>query len=235
LSLEGELDLDWKATVVSGFGSGRTAPVQSVTLSPSEDTVYVGGFFGSIDDTDTAKTPFGRNISMLSLNTSDGAARSERFAADVGNDRRVLGVRDIVVTDKYVIIGWGGPNALTFHNLDGTLLHQYAAESDIQRLVVEGNHLYVGHHGEFLGPRDNPIPLEAVVSLEPKVFIPYKFHSIRLDDPNFPVDQTWRISGTFGVWGIAVAEDSIWISGQISLAGSDERAVDGLAKFRALD
>ena len=234
LSLDGELDNSWTPRAVSGFGTGRTAPVQSVTVSASGEAVYVGGFYSEIDDTDTAKTVHNRHISMLVLNASDASVRPERFIIDVGNDTRVLGVRDIVVTDEFVIIGWGGPNFLSFHTLDGDLLHQYVAESDVQRLVVAGNHLYVGHHGEFFGPRTNPIPVEAVVSIDPKVFIPFKFHSFRLDDPNFPVEQIWRIDGTFGVWGISVADDYLWISGQISLAGSNERVVDGLVRFSAI-
>ena len=233
LTLDGQLDPVWSPTVQSGFSTGRTSPVQSVTLSPSQDVVYVGGFFNRIDSTVTAQTPFGKSIGMFALSTSDGSVLPERFSADVGSDDRVLGVRDIFVTPSLVIIGWGGPNALTFHSHDGTRLQQYAAESDIQKLDVLGNYLFVGHHGEFLGPRNAPIPVEAVVSLDPKVFIPFKLHSIRLDDPSFPVEQFWRINGTFGVFGIAVTEDSLWISGQLSLVGRNERPTDGLARFSA--
>jgi len=50
---------------------------------------------------------------------------------------------------------------------------------------------------------------------------------------DFPLDQAWRVDGFFGVWGISVAEDSIWITGQMSLAGSNARPVNGLARFPA--
>ncbi len=235
LNLSGVLDSSWHPRVLSGFSTGRTTPVQAITLSPDEDVVYVGGFYSRIENTDAYKTPHGAFISMLALNASDGSVRSEKFSADVGNDARLLGVRDIAVTENYVIIAWGGPNFLSFHTSNGDRLHQYQAESDMQRLEIMGNRLFVGHHGEFIGSRTNPIPVEAVVSIVPKVFIPYKLHSFRIDDTNFPVEQTWRINGTFGVWGIAPFEDSLWISGQISVAGSTEHQVDGLAKFPILD
>lgn len=233
LSLTGQLDANWSPRVFSGFSTGRTSPIQAVTVSPSFDVIYVGGFFGRINSTKAAKTSLGRDISMFALSASDGSVLPERFSADVGTDDRVLGVRDIYVTPSYVIIGWGGPNALTFHDHDGTRVHQYAAESDIQRLDVLGNYLFVGHHGEFLGPRNDPIPPQAVITLVPKNFVAFKLHSIRLDHPSFPVEQFWRIDGTFGVFGIAVTEESLWISGQLSLVGSNGRRVDGLARFSA--
>jgi len=72
-----------------------------------------------------------------------------------------------------------------------------------------------------------------VITLVPKNFVAFKLHSIRLDHPSFPVEQFWRIDGTFGVFGIAVTEESLWISGQLSLVGSNGRRVDGLARFSA--
>ncbi|MBX2886442.1 MAG: hypothetical protein KTR32_41190, partial [Granulosicoccus sp.] len=65
--------------------------------------------------------------------------------------------------------------------------------------------------------------------------LPFKMHSFRIDDPSFLPEQAWRLNGPFGVWGIAASEDSLWIAGQISLAGSNNRPVDGLVRFPALD
>ena len=235
LSLEGELDPSWSPNVTSGFESGRAAPVQSITVSPAADTVYVGGTFNQIDNTPVGTTVHGAEISMLTLNASDGAVRPERFGPFVGNNMRDLIAHDIAVTEFYVIIAWGGPNFLTFHSLDGTRLQQYRGTGDIQALQVVGDHVFVGHHGEFFGFLPNTIPPEAVVSLDPEIFVQFRLHSFRIDDPAFLPEQAWETTGRFGVWGIAAAEDSIWIAGQISRAGSNDRTVDGLARFPALD
>jgi hypothetical protein len=101
----------------------------------------------------------------------------------------------------------------------------------VQSLQVVGDHVIVGHHGEFFNTLANPNPPEAVVSLDPEVIKPFKIHSFRIDDPSFLPEQAWEITGAFGVWGIAAAADSIWVAGQISKAGSNERAVDGLVRF----
>jgi len=50
----------------------------------------------------------------------------------------------------------------------------------------------------------------------------------------FLPEQAWQITGAFGIWGIAAAEDSIWVAGQISSTGSNGRTMDGLARFPAL-
>ena len=105
----------------------------------------------------------------------------------------------------------------------------------MQDLQVVNNVLFVGHHGEFFGTQADPIPPEAVESIEPRIFIPYKFHSFSLDEPGFPPLQAWKISGAFVVWGIAAAEDSIWITGKMFRAGSNDLSVDGLVRFPALD
>ena len=234
-SLDGVLDDAWRPFVTSGHGAARAAPVQSVTVSPDASTVYVGGNFRYIDGTPVETTPQGLDISILTLNASDGSVRPERFAPFVNNSTKAVVVHDIVVTEFYVIIAWGGPNFLSFHALDGTRLQQYNAKGDVQALQVVGDHVFVGHHGEFFGFLPNTIPPEAVLSLEPEIIESYKFHSFRIDDPTFPPEQAWQITGKFGVWGIAAAEDSVWIAGQISRAGSNGRTVDGLARFPAID
>lgn len=211
--------------------------MQSVSLSPSGDSVYVGGNFTAIDGIDVARSTENTTVSMLVLDADEGAAvRPERFTPIVdrsvtGSDSKPLRARDIAVTENYVIIAWGGPNHLTFHSLDGTRLRQYRGTGDVQALQVMGDLVFVGHHGEFFGDLSNPIPLEAVLSINPEIIVQFKLHSFRLDDPDFQLDQAWEITGPFGVWGIAASEDSIWVSGQLSTAGSDNRAIDGLVRF----
>ncbi len=234
LSLSGQLDTVWRPKVTHGYRNGNAAPVQSLAVSPNEDVVYVGGNFQFIDDTPVLTTIQNGRISMLSVSALDGSVLPERFFPDVGNNSKGLTAHDIVVTDFYVIIAWGGPNYLSFHSLDGSRLLQYAAKGDVQALQVVGDHVFVGHHGEYFGSSLSPIPQEAVVSLEPRVLVPFKLHSFRIDDPSFLPEQAWQISGTFGVWGIAAAEDSIWVAGQMFQAGSNDRPVDGLVRFPAL-
>jgi len=237
LSLNGALDGSWSPNVQGGFNSGREAPVQSVTVSPSGEAVYVGGNFTSIDDTDVPRSTENTTVSMLVLDASAGAAvRPEIFTPIVdrsvtGSDRKRLRARDIAVTDNYVIVAWGGPNHLTFHSLDGTRLRQYRATGDVQALQVMGDFVFVGHHGEFFGDLSNPIPAEAVQSINPEIIVKFKLHSFRIDDPSFLPEQAWEITGPFGVWGIAASEDSVWVSGQLSTAGSNSRAIDGLVRF----
>jgi|GEM_PF-882766 len=235
LSLDAELDLSWSPNVTNGFEAGRSAPVQSVTVSPDEHTVYVGGNFGFIDGTPVGRTPRDKKVSLLSLDASDGAVRPERFSPDTGNNSKAAFVHDIAVTEFYVIVAWGGPNHLTFHSLAGDLLRQHDSKGDVQVLQVVGDHVFVGHHGEFFGSSQDPVPPEAIESLDPRVIVPYKLHSFRIDDGSFENEQAWRISGAFGVWGIAAAEDSIWVAGQMFLAGTNDRSVDGLVRFSAID
>jgi len=235
LSLQGEVDLSWSPNVTTGFESPRAAPVQSIAVSPAGDAVYVGGNFALIDNIPVETTIHGANISILTLNASDGSVRPERFEPFVGNNTRALMVHDIAVTEFYVIIAWGGPNFLTFHSLDGTRLQQYRGTGDVQALQVVGDHVFVGHHGEFFGVLPNTIPPVAIESLDPEIIVQFRLHSFRIDDPAFVPVQAWRTTGRFGVWGIAAAEDSIWIAGQISRAGTNDRTVDGLARFPALD
>jgi len=209
LSLAGQVDPSWSPSVTNGFESGRAAPVQSVTVSPNADVVYIGGNFDFIDGTPVAQTPNDANISMLTVNASDGAVRPERFAPFVGNN--------------------------SFHSLDGARLQNYRGTGDIQALQVVGDRVFVGHHGEFFGFLPNPIPQEAVVSLNPEIIQQFELHSFRLDNGTFPPDQAWPLTGRFGVWGIAASDDSIWVSGQLSRAGTNDIAVDGLVRFPALD
>lgn len=235
LSLGGELDPTWSPSVTNGFAAGRAAPVQSVTVSPSGDTVYVGGNFRFIDDTPVSTTPQNKRISMLTLSALDGTVQPERFIPNVGDNPKGVTAHDIVVTEFYVIIAWGGPNFLSFHSLTGDLLRQYKGKGDVQALQVVGDHVFVGHHGEFFGFLPNPVPQEALESLDPEIILPFKLHSFRIDDPSFLPEQAWTIKGVFGVWGIAASEDSVWLTGQLSRAGSNDRSVDGLVRFPALD
>ena len=233
LSLDGVLDPTWSPNVTNGFSAGRAAPIQSLEISPSGDTVYIGGNFQAVDGTPVDRSPQNARISMLALSALDGSVKPERFTANVGNNSKGLTAHDILATEDYVIIAWGGPNFLTFHALDGARLVQYRNRGDVQALLRVGDHLFVGHHGEFFGTRSNPIPPEAIESVNPDIFIPFKFNSFRLDDPSFQPEQAWEIHGAFGVWGIAVDADSIWVTGQIRMAGSNERNVDGLVRFPA--
>jgi hypothetical protein len=235
LSLDGVLDSSWTPQVTNGFSAGRSAPVQSLTVSPSGDTVYVGGNFEVINSTPVSVTPQNGRISLLAVSALDGTVQPERFSPNVGNNAKGLTAHDIAVTDSYVIVAWGGPNYVSFHALDGTRLKQYRGKGDVQALQVVGDHVFVGHHGEFFDFLPNPIPQEAVVSLDPEIIKPFKLHSFRIDDPSFPPEQAWTLAGPFGVWGIAASEDSIWITGQMSNAGSNERPVDALVRFSALD
>ena len=235
LSLEGELDSSWSPNVTNGFGTGRAAPVQSIAVSPSADKVYIGGTFEAIDNTDVSLSTGGGRISMLVVSALDGTVQPERFSALVDDNQKGLTGHDIAVTDSYVIVAWGGPNFLTFHSLDGTQLQQYRGRGDIQALQVVGDYVFVGHHGEFFNFVSNANPPEAVVSRNPDVFKPFKLHSFRIDDPSFPAAQAWALEGAFGVWDIAAHEDSIWATGDISQAGSNDRPVEGLVKFPALD
>lgn len=237
LSLDGELDGSWRPGVEQGFRSGREAPVQSITVSPSEDVIYVGGNFRFINGTPVPRTRHDTTISLLAVSTSDdGTVRSERFTPIVNEQtQKSVKVRDIAVTENYVIVAWGGPNYLTFHSLDGTRLVQYQGTGDVQALKVVGDLVYVGHHGEFFGSLPNPIPPEAYVSADPEIIRRFRLHSFRIDDPSFLPEDSWEASGLFGVWGIAVSEDSVWLSGQLISAGSNGRLVDGLVRFSALD
>ena len=235
LSLDGELDPSWSPNVTLGLSAGRSAPVQSVAVSPSGDTVYVGGTFQSIDDVPVPRTAQNSRVSMLPLSADDGTVLPERFMPDVGDVVKGVTARDIAATEFYVIVAWGGANHLTFHSTGGDRLRQYNGKGDVQFLQLFGDKVFVGHHGEFFNSVANPIPPEAVVSVEPEILVPYKFHSFRIDDPSFLYEQAWRISGPFGVWGIAASEDSVWVAGDISMAGSNDRAVEGLARFPASD
>ena len=235
LSLDGELDPSWSPNVALGLSAGRSAPVESVAVSPSGNTVYVGGTFQKINDVAAPTTPQNQKVSMLSLSADGGTVLPERFLPDVFEGGKPVTAHDIAVTEFYVIVAWGGVNHLTFHSPGGDRLKQYNSEGDVQFLQVLGDHVYVGHHGEFFGSETNPIPPEAVESLEPRVLVPYKFHSFRIDDPSFEPEQSWRISGTYGVWGVAAAADSVWVAGEISRAGSNELSVEGLARFPAVD
>ena len=235
LSLDGELDPTWSPDVTLGLSAGRSAPVQSVAVSPSGNTVYVGGTFQKINGVSSPRTPQDRRVSMLSLSADGGTVLPERFEPNVGANEKGATAHDIVATEFYVIIAWGGPNHLTFHSTGGDRLEQYNSKGDVQFLQLFGDKVFVGHHGEFFGSVANPIPPEAVESVEPRILVPYKFHSFRIDDPSFLPEQAWKISGPFGVWGIAPSEDSVWVAGDISMAGSNDRAVEGLARFPAIE
>lgn len=236
LTLSGSLDMDWSPVVEGGLSTGRAASVQALALSPSRQTVYVGGSFKFINSTEVDTNLPGSTVSMLSISASTGAVEPERFSPQIVEfEDKNLMVHDIVTTEFYVIIAWGGPNYLTFHTPDGTRLHQQVGVGDVQALHVVGNQLFVGHHGEHFGLLPNTIPQQAVTSLEPLTLKPYKLLSFRIDDPGFPLQQVWPINGTFGVWGVVASVDSIWIAGNITKAGSNNRPVEGLARFPVID
>ena len=235
LSLDGELDPSWSPNVTNGFSAGRSAPVQSLAVHPSGDTVYVGGNFRFVDGVPVPKTPQDKRISMLALSALDGTVLPERFIPNVGRSRKGVTAHDIAVTEFYVIVAWGGPNYLSFHSLSGDRLQQYSAKGDVQGLQVVGDHVFVGHHGEFFGSLTNPNPPEAVESIDPEILVPFKLHSFRIDDPSFLPEQAWKLSGTFGVWGVVASEDAIWVAGNITKAGSNDRSVEGLVRFSALE
>lgn len=236
LSLNGSLDVNWRPMATGGLSTGRAASVQALALSPSGQTVFVGGSFKYIDSTEVDTNSSGSTVSMLSISASTGIVEPERFSPQIVEfENKNLMVHDIVTTEFYVIIAWGGPNYLTFHSHDGTRLHQYVGVGDLQALQVVGNQLFVGHHGEHLGLLPNAIPQQALVSLEPLQLKPFKLLSFRIDDPGFSLLQAWPINGAFGVWGLVASEDSIWIAGNITRAGSNNRPVEGLARFPAIN
>ncbi|MBX2883173.1 MAG: hypothetical protein KTR32_24690, partial [Granulosicoccus sp.] len=212
LNLSGVLDSVWKPKVTNGSSAGRAAPVQSIATSPSGDVIYVGGNFGFIEGTPVSMTPQNRKISLLPVSALDGSVLPERFIPNVQGNPKALKPHDIAVTDNYVFVAWGGPNYLSFHSTTGALLHQYKGKGDVQALQIVGDHLFVGHHGEFFGFLPNPIPQEALGA--DGTILPFKMHSFRIDDPSFLPEQAWRLNGPFGVWGIAASEDSLWIAGQ---------------------
>lgn len=240
LSLSGKLDTNWKPRATAGSSRGRSAPVQALALSPSGNTLYIGGSYTSLNGLGVSKTWRGTTISMLAISTSNGSINSERFAPGLVlgefEDSKNLIVHDIEVTANYIIIAWGGPNYLTLHQPDGSRLQQYFGPGDVQALQLVGDHVIVGHHGEFFGPISNPIPAESVISLEPVVIEPFKLHSFRIDQQSARLipTQSWSLKGTFGVWAISATNDSIWIAGNLRRAGSNDRGVEGLARFSVL-
>jgi len=114
-------------------------------------------------------------------------------------------------------------------------LQQVRSKGDVQGLQLIGDRLYVAHHGEYLDTTADAFPPEAIVSQDPDVLDPYKFHSYIVDfDSGVLIrDQAWRITGPFGTWGVAAAPDSVWVAGQFSLAGTDSTPVEGLVRFAA--
>ena len=240
LTLDGVLDSAWSPNVKRGFRAGRSAPVQSIEVAPDGATLYVGGTFTKINDIDVDLHANGNRISMLPVSTLDsGSVLPTRFDADVGNVTKGLTAYDIAVTDEYVVVAWGGPNMLTFHDVNGQRLKQYNARGDVQALEVVGDVVFVGHHGEHFGGSNNPIPSESVVRDDNGDILgrkPFKLHSFRLDqDSDFEPLQAWPIAGEFGVWGLSVANDYIWVAGELTVAGVNERAVEGLVRFQAAD
>lgn len=241
LSLLGELDTSWDPSITGGTFTGRSAPVQTLALTPSKDALYVGGTFTAINGLPVSTTWRDTTISMLAISTLDGTVRQERFEPELVlgefEDSKDLIVHDIALIDSYVIIAWGGPNYLTFHQLDGARLQQYSGPGDVQALQVLGDLLIVGHHGEFLGTLTDPLPAEAVVNLDPLDVNPFKLHTFRIDSQSARLlpDQAWAINGTFGVWAIAATVDAIWLAGNLRRAGSNEVSVEGLVRFPVIE
>ncbi len=241
LSQAGELDTFWSPSVTGGITRGRSAPVQSLALSPSNDILYVGGTYVAINGTPVASTERGSTVSMMAISATDGSVNPERFAPDMVSgeiaDSRDLIVHDIAVLDSHIIVAWGGPNFLTLHQTDGVRIQQYSGAGDVQAIQVLGDLVIVGHHGEFFGTLTDPIPPEAVESLDPLIVKPFKLHTFRFDPVSAHLipEQTWAINGAFGVWAIAASDDAIWIAGNLRRVGSSDLEVEGLARIPALD
>ena len=239
LSLLGELDTTWSPRVQGGISRGRSAPVQSLVLSPTNNTLYVGGTYNSINGTPAATTERNTTVSMLAISTIDGSVNATRFVPELVlgelEDSKNLIVHDIEVLDGYIIIAWGGPNYLTLHQADGARLQQYSGPGDVHAIHIFGDRVFVGHHGEFLGTLTNSVPPEAVESIDPLIVKPYKLHSFQMDSVSGRLipEQSWPINGTFGVWAIEASEDALWIAGNIRRVGTNSWDVEGLARFPA--
>jgi len=239
LSQLGELDSSWNPEVAGGINAGRSAPVQSLAMSASNNTLYVGGTYSAINGTAVATTEHSTTVSMLAISTVDGTVNAERFAPDLVpvdvEINRDLIVHDIALLNGYILIAWGGPNYLTLHQSDGALLQQYTGTGDVHVIHVIDDLVIVGHHGEYLGTLTAPIPSEAVVSINPLILEPFKLHSFRMDVDSARLipEQTWAINGAFGVWAIESTEDSLWIAGDMRRVGVNGLNVEGLARFPA--
>jgi len=239
LSQLGELDSTWSPSVAGGISAGRSAPVQSLAMSASDNTLYVGGTYSSINGTAVATTELGTTVSMLAISTVDGSVNAERFAPELAPDEvevtRDLIVHDIALLDGYILIAWGGPNYLTLHQADGARLQQYPGTGDVHVIHAIDDLVIVGHHGEYLGTLTAPIPSQAVVSISPLNLEPLKLHAFRMDAESARLlpEQTWAINGAFGVWAIDATEDSLWIAGDMRRAGLNGLNVEGLARFPA--
>ncbi len=240
LSLTGELDTSWSPSVAGGITRGRSAPVQALALLPANNTLYVGGTYTSINETAVSTTERDTTVSMLAINTLDGSVNAERFVPELVlgefEDTKNLIVHDIAVFDSYIFIAWAGPNYLTLHQADGARLQQYSGPGDVQAIQVLGDLIIVGHHGEFLGTLTDPVPPEAVISIDPLIVEPFKLHTFRFDpvSARLTPQQTWPINGTFGVWAIAASDDGIWIAGNLKRAGNNKLNVEGLVRFPAV-
>lgn len=240
LSLLGELDTDWSPSVAGGISRGRSAPVQSLALSPTNNMLYVGGTYTSIDGIPVARTERDTTVSMLAINTNDGAVGAERFIPELVlgefEDSKDLIVHDIAVIDDYIMIAWGGPNYFTLHQTDGARLQQYSGPGDLQAIKIIDDLVIVGHHGEFLGTLTNPIPPQAVESIDPLIVKAFKLHTFRMDSESgrLTPEKTWAITGVFGVWAIDASVDSLWIAGNLKRAGANGWEIEGLARFPAL-
>lgn len=240
LSLLGELDTDWSPTVAGGISRGRSAPVQSLALSPASNILYVGGTYTSINGIPVARTERDTTVSMLAINANDGAVGAERFVPELVlgefEDSKDLIVHDIAVIDGYIMIAWGGPNYFTLHQTDGARLQQYSGPGDLQAIQVIDDLVIVGHHGEYLGTLTNPIPPQAVESIDPLILNAFKLHTFRLDSVSgrLTPEKTWSITGVFGVWAIQASEDSLWIAGNLKRAGANGWEIEGLVRFPAL-
>ena len=178
LSLTGTPDTSWKPGVASGFSAGRSAPVQALAVSPSGQTVYIGGNFRTINDTSVSVTTLNKPISLLAVSALDGTVQPQRFSPDLTTfdvADKPLYVHDIVVTDSYVIVAWGGENFLSFHSPDGATLKQYSGAGDVQAVdptllrafedIIEHthqfNHSMIRHFQRSMG---NPLQVRRALS-----------------------------------------------------------------------
>ena len=177
LSTLGELDSAWNPDVAGGISAGRSAPVLSLALSPTNNTLYVGGTYKSINGTPVVATELDTTVSMLAISTLDGSVNAERFVPELmmgedSNSKNLLAY-DIALLDGYIMIAWGGANYLSLHQADGALLQQYSGQGDVHVIHILDDLVIVGHHGEFFGTLTNPIPPGAVVSINPLELMPF--------------------------------------------------------------
>ena len=228
VNTQGVLDAGWDTDIKGGRSSDIAAPVQAIDLSPDASTLYVGGSYRKINGVNVPTFTNGDKTyraSFAAIDAATGASLPGTYLPTFSSLQKSLVVYDIESTANEVVIAWGGPNFLTFHTPTGANLAQYRGQGDFQALDIAGDTLFVGHHGEFMGTSAAPIPAEADVNGNS-----FKLHSIALDG-TYPVEQSFRIRGSLGIWAIEASVDHLWAGGHINRAGTPLRDVEGLVRF----